>query len=110
MKAIHHFALMISMVVAPNLAWAADYGYCEIAGFAYGAKKELVASVAARIAEKSGLTPSDKACGAVWREAYQIGARMGQGFPSSEADFDSWKRMQDLEKKILDALIKQMAL
>lgn len=56
-----------------------------------------MSSVAARIAEKSGLTPSEKACGSVWREAYQVGARMSQGFTSLEADFDSWKRMQDLE-------------
>jgi len=84
--------------------------YCEIAGLAYGGQRDLTGGVAARIAEKAGLTSEDPDCGAIWREAYQVGKKVGFGGAPTDAEFRKWQRLQNFEKKVFDGIIKSMAM
>lgn len=81
---------------------------CEVAGAAYGAQKELVASIAARIASRAGLNSRDSKCGPIWREAYQIGQRTSQGNVGSQSEMEVVMRMQTFEAKLLDAVIDKV--
>lgn len=79
--------------------------YCEIAGAAFGAKKDLVGSLASRLVDKAGLSAADSQCGPIWREAYQIGLKASQGSIGTQADMDLIMRLNAFEKKVLDAMI-----
>jgi hypothetical protein len=109
--------LLISVIIASDCAAAPvvpskedSLVYCEIAGLAYGGHRDITGSVAARIAEKAGLTPTDPDCGAIWREAYQIGKKVGFGGTPTEAEFRKWQRLQNFENKVFDGIIKSMAM
>lgn len=98
--------IALALVLAPLVANAApDYRYCEIAGLALGADKELVGSVASRLVEKQGLigTPG---CTAVWSDAYQKGKKLSAGGKWSQLDMVTWQKLQDFENKVLDTIIK----
>jgi hypothetical protein len=82
---------------------------CEVAGAAYGAQKELVASVASRLVTRAGLTSSDAKCGPIWREAYQIGRKTSQGNLGSQSEMQVIMRMQAFEAKVLDAVIEKIS-
>jgi len=83
--------------------------FCEVAGAAYGAQKELVASVASRLVTKAGLTSNDAKCGPIWREAYQIGRKISQGNLGSQSEMQVIMRMQAFEVKVLDAVIEKIS-
>lgn len=99
------FAILALPVDAAPVSREEAVSYCEIAGLAYGAKKDLVGSVAARVAEQAGLIPARSAeCAGAWAAAVKIGQRGVLG--STSADYQRWKKMQEFEKDVLDALIK----
>jgi hypothetical protein len=82
--------------------------YCEIAGAAFGAKKDFIGSLASRLVDRAGLSSADPQCGPIWREGYQIGLKASQGTIGSQADMDLIMRLNAFEKKVLDAMIKSM--
>jgi hypothetical protein len=97
---------MLLLFSAPALA-APDYKYCELAGLAFGAKKELVGSVASRIADRQKLLGTPE-CVAVWSDAYTKGERMSVAEKLSPLDAIAWNKLQDFENSILDAVIGQL--
>ena len=82
---------------------------CEVAGAAYGAQKDLVASVASRLVMRAGLNSNDPKCGPIWRAAYQIGRKTSQGNVGSQSDMQVIMRMQTFEAKVLDAVIEHIS-
>lgn len=82
---------------------------CEVAGAAYGAQKDFVASLAARLVSKAGLDSRDARCGPIWREAYQIGKKTSQGNVGTQSEMEVIMRMQAFEAKVLDAIIEKVS-
>jgi hypothetical protein len=82
---------------------------CELAGSAYGAQKQFIGSLAARLLDKAGLSAADPKCGPIWREAYQVGLRANLGDIKSQADMDLMLRLYAFEATVLDAVLKGIA-
>lgn len=98
------------LLLIPASAFAApDYKYCELAGLAFGAKKEFVGAIAARLVEKQGLQGTPE-CVAVWSDAYSKGERLSAGGEWSQLDAVTWDKLQDFEARIADAVIKGLDL
>ena len=99
------------LLCTPMAAIAApDYKYCELAGLAFGAKKDFVGSIAARLVDKQGLNGTP-ACVAVWSDAFQKGQRLSMpGGTQSQLDVVTWMKLQTFETRVVDAVIKNLDL
>ncbi|MCY0914033.1 hypothetical protein [Massilia antarctica] len=92
--------------VAAGTASESSLLYCEVAGAAFGAKKDFVGSLASRLVDRAGLSSADPQCGPIWREGYRVGLKSSQGIVDSQADMDVIMRLNAFEKKVLDGVIK----
>ena len=102
-------ALLALLILPLSIKAAPDYTYCEITGLAFGANKDFVAAVAARIVDRQGLT-GNAACQAIWKDAYATGKRLSSGGKWSELDTVKWQKLQDFETKIIDNIISNLKL
>jgi hypothetical protein len=96
-------------LTAPLAAQAEpDYKYCELAGLAFGAKKELIGSVAARLVSRQGLD-GESGCVAVWSDAFSKGERLSAlGLGWSRLDVVTWGKLQSFEESVVDSIVDGM--
>lgn len=99
-------AALMTMPVA-SLASEEKTGYCELAGLAFGADKDLVGSIAARLVTRSGLM-GDATCQSIWSEGFRQGERIASGAQDTSDDIYAWERLQSFENRVLDSIIDDL--
>ena len=92
----------------PPVGMEKDYKICTVGGYYSGADEKFLSGLVTHIAQKRNIL-QDPICGALWRNAYKIGATVTKtGTIHNEAEEIAVKEATEFSRKVYEAVSRNI--